>query len=93
MFLLNSINLKAQQALLLKKNDLTPYAGVLAPSSYIKDLEQKAALAKMYKDTLDKNKDCLPELSGFEPSTSSGFWEGTILGGMVVGLLAVIFKH
>ena len=88
------MNLKADQALLIQKNSPAPYSGTLMPSSYAKDLAQKAALARMYKDQLDKNKDCLPELSSFEPSTTkSGFWEGLIVGAMAAGLVAVIITH
>lgn len=88
------MTLKAQQAVLILKNDRAPYSGILMPSSYVKDLEQKAALAKMYKDTLDKNSDCLPELSSFEPPPAgSGFWEGAVVGVLSSVLVFVIIRH
>ncbi len=87
-----SMTLNAQEAIFLKKNNVAPYAGILAPKSYIVDLEHKADLAKMYKDTLDHNTDCLPELPGIAPP-SVGFWEGTAVGGAVIFLLEIIFHH
>lgn len=91
---MSSIPLKADpQALLLQKNSPAPYAGLLAPVNYIKDLEQKAALAKMYKQTLDKNTDCLPELSSFEPrNPGTGFWEGALVG-IMTSVLVVVIVH
>ncbi len=79
MFLLSSINLKAQEAILLKKGDLSPYNGILAPHNYIRDLERRSTLMDFYKSEVEKNKDCLPELSAFEPDTAQ-FWEGTVVG-------------
>lgn len=80
------------QAVFLKKNSPSPYDGVLAPVGYINDLERRSDLATMYKDQLDHNTDCLPELPGIAPP-SAGFWEGTAVGAMVISLIWVIIKH
>ena len=90
--ILTSSKLQAQQAVSLQKNELTPYAGILAPFGYIQDLERRSALADFYKTELNKNKDCLPELSSFEPPVTnhSSFFLGALAGGAIVAIIALL---
>ncbi len=89
--------MKAQQspqAILLKKNDPAPYAGILAPVNYIKNLEADSERAKLYKLEIEKNKDCLPELSAFEPpSNDSSFWLGAGIGLSIGTILSIVLIH
>lgn len=90
---MSSTPLRAQQAILLKKNNPAPYAGILAPPGYIKDLEMKSKLASIYKKTIDENSNCLPELSSLEPTSGLTFWEGIVVGSMITGMIAVLISH
>ena len=82
MFFVTSTSLG--QAILIKRNEISPYDGILAPVNYIKDLEKKAELSDFYKSKLNENTNCLPELPLIELPDSKYFWIGTIVGGTVV---------
>lgn len=92
---MSSMSLKAQDAILLRKNDIAPYSGILAPQDYMRDLEGRAEKADFYKLEISKAKDCLPVLSEFDPvvTNSTAFWIGTGIGFILASTVFITFKN
>lgn len=76
-----------QASILLRANEKAPFSGALMTTETLRSLEAQAEKADLYKAKLDNNKDCLPELSSFEPEKDHSFMLGAVVGIIFTGFI------